>query len=70
MAVGASGRIVIEISPDLKQALYEQLNQDNLNLKQWFLGHVDEFLENKTQLNLSFTPSSKDDQIKELVEAK
>ncbi len=54
MPVGNSGRIVIEINPELKQELYEQLNQENLNLKQWFLRNVDIFLNNKNQLNLCF----------------
>jgi hypothetical protein len=54
MPVGSSGRIVIEINPELKQKLYEQLNQENLNLKQWFLRNVDMFLNNENQLDLCF----------------
>ena len=52
MAKGSSGRIVIEIEPELKQELYSALGDERLNLKQWFLGNVEEFLRNKTQLPL------------------
>ena len=52
MAKGNSGRIVIEIEPELKQELYSALGDERLNLKQWFLGNVEEFLRNKTQIPL------------------
>ena len=52
MAKGSSGRIVIEIEPELKQELYSALGDEQLNLKQWFLCNVEEFLRNKTQLPL------------------
>ncbi len=44
MAKGNSGRIVIEIDPELKQELYEALGVKELNLKQWFLSHVNQLL--------------------------
>ena len=52
MAKGNSGRIVIEIEPELKQELYSVLGSERMNLKQWFLGNVEEFLRNRTQLPL------------------
>lgn len=52
MARGASGRIVIEIDPEIKQELYDQLEKENSNLKAWFLEHVDHFLKGKQQLSL------------------
>ena len=52
MAKGNSGRIVIEIEPGLKQELYSALGDENMNLKQWFLNNVEEYLRNKTQLPL------------------
>jgi hypothetical protein len=55
MARGVSGRIVIEISPDIKQELYEQLNSENISLKSWFLEHVEFFLKGKQQLSLSLS---------------
>lgn len=57
MGIGTSGRIVIEIQPDLKQELYEALAQDNKSLKKWFLEHVDEYLAaDRPQMKLELTP--------------
>jgi hypothetical protein len=58
MAKGNSGRIVIEIEPELKQELYSVLGNEHMNLKQWFLGNVEEFLRNKTQLPLELNVES------------
>lgn len=52
MAKGSSGRLVIEIDPDLKQELYQALGEEGLNLKQWFLRNVADFLDNRTQPEL------------------
>lgn len=52
MAKGPSGRIVIEIDPDLKHELYDALDKEGLNLKQWFLGNVESFLRDRSQLSL------------------
>ncbi|MBO0612501.1 hypothetical protein J1836_06095 [Thiothrix fructosivorans] len=53
MARGVSGRIVIEINPETKQELYEQLMINNVSLKSWFLANVESFLKGKQQLTLS-----------------
>ncbi|WP_133510358.1 hypothetical protein [Candidatus Thiosymbion oneisti] len=52
MPVGRSGRIVIEIDPEQKQALYAALDRDGSSLKQWFLERVDEYLRDGRQLSL------------------
>ena len=52
MAKGTSGRIVIEVDPDLKEQLYSVLDKEGLNLKQWFLINANQFLKDKTQLSL------------------
>ena len=52
MAKGSSGRLVIEIDPNLKQELYQALGDEGLNLKQWFLGNVTNYLDSRTQLEL------------------
>ncbi len=52
MAKGNSGRLVIEIDPELKQELYQALGDEGLNLKQWFLGNVADYLGNRTQPEL------------------
>ena len=45
MARGESGRIVLEIDPDLKRQLYSALARENKTLKDWFIAlavqHVD-----------------------------
>jgi len=53
--IGQSGRIVIEIDPGIKQALYEALSAEGLTLKDWFLGQADEFLRNRQQLPIDFS---------------
>ncbi len=53
MSIGNSGRIVIEIEPELKQELHTALRGDGTNLKSWFLERVDQFLTDKGQLSLS-----------------
>lgn len=48
-----SGRIVVEIEPGLKQMLYETLDEDDTNLKKWFLKNVTNYLSARGQLKLS-----------------
>lgn len=52
MAVGRSGRIVIEIDPEQKQELYAALEKDGISLKYWFLERVGEYLQDRGQLSL------------------
>ena len=52
MAKGSSGRVVIEIDPDLKQELYDALDKEGLKLKQWFLKNVESYLRDRSQLSL------------------
>ncbi|MEW6647429.1 MAG: hypothetical protein AB1450_09545 [Pseudomonadota bacterium] len=52
MAKGSSGRIVIEIDPSLKSELYSALEKEGLNLKQWFLVNLEEYLKDRSQLSL------------------
>lgn len=44
MARGDSGRIVIEISPDLKRQLYSALAIENQTLKDWFIETASDYL--------------------------
>ena len=37
MAVGKSGRIVLEVEPELKQRLYAALALESKTLKEWFI---------------------------------
>jgi hypothetical protein len=54
MAKGTSGRLVIEIEPALKEQLYQALGDDGLNLKQWFLENVSDYLRQRKQPELPF----------------
>lgn len=42
MAIGKSGKIVIELTPEQKKAIHEAIKNDGKNLKQWFLEKVKE----------------------------
>ena len=52
MSIGNSGRIVIEIEPDLKRQLYAVLRLEGKNLKSWFLENVEELLKHQAQQQL------------------
>ena len=52
MARGESGRIVIEVDPEIKDELYQKLQGENSNLKSWFLGQVEQYLDGSNQLPL------------------
>jgi len=54
MAKGKSGRIVIEMDPELKEDLYVELKNNGLTLKDWFLQSVAKFLKDEDQLPLAF----------------
>lgn len=54
MSVGASGRIVIEVEPELKRQLYDALKKEDLTLKEWFLRNTKQFLYHGVQLSLDF----------------
>ena len=49
MARGESGRIVLEIDPAEKQALYSALTRDGMTLKDWFLGRAAAYLRDRGQ---------------------
>ncbi len=59
MPVGKSGRIVIEIDPNLKQELYQSLKHDDYCLKDWFLKNVEDYLAGKVQLQLDLLNPAK-----------
>lgn len=59
MAKGPSGRIVIEVDPELKEELYSALKKEELTLKDWFLKNADVFLSGRSQMSL--LPPSEDE---------
>ena len=54
MAIGASGRIVLEIDPLLKQEIYSALDRQGRTLKDWFLEVAQDKLLEAEQLRLAF----------------
>jgi hypothetical protein len=58
MSIGASGRIVIEIPPDLKRELYAALARDGVNLKWWFLRQAQDYLSHGQQWRLALEADS------------
>ncbi len=44
MSIGTSGRVVIEIEPELKQEIYTKLKSNGMTLKEWFLLQSKELL--------------------------
>jgi len=53
MPIGTSGRIVIEVEPDLKRALYKALKHNGSSLKDWFVDQAESYL-NADQRQLEF----------------
>lgn len=58
MSRGSSGRIVIEVSPDIKNRLYVVLAKDGLTLKDWFLAQAESYLSPPLQIPMEFSQSS------------
>lgn len=55
MAVGPSGRVVIDIDPELKQELHAVLEQEGVSMKQWFMERAKAHLRDRGQLSLPLT---------------
>ncbi|MGI1988608.1 hypothetical protein [Shewanella glacialipiscicola] len=56
MAKGESGRIVLEVEPELKKALYSILAMEQKTLKDWFVGKAQKHInEKKSELIQSFS---------------
>lgn len=49
MSIGNSGRVVIEMEPEIKRQLHAVLRLEGKNLKSWFLENVEELLEQHGQ---------------------
>ena len=52
MSIGSSGRIVLEVDPNLKRRLYSALAQQGLTLKDWFQTQAQDYLRNYLQPSL------------------
>jgi hypothetical protein len=49
MAVGKSGRVVLEVEPGLKQRLYSMLALEQKTLKEWFILAAEEYIRSQLQ---------------------
>ena len=49
MSIGNSGRLVLEIDPEMKRSLYAVLARDGLTLKAWFTKEASEYIKNTNQ---------------------
>lgn len=49
MARGPSGRMVVEIQPELKRRLYAELIQEGLTFKEWLTGQVERYVADRRQ---------------------
>ena len=54
MARSTSGRVVIEVDPELKAQLYAALARDGLTLKDWFVRQAEQLVYDEVQLALRF----------------
>lgn len=52
MPKGESGRIVVEVNPDLKRRLYSALAIEGSTLKDWFIGAADSYVAEREQPRL------------------
>lgn len=52
MAIGDSGRIVLEVEPLLKRRLYSVLQLEHMSLKDWFIARAEEYMQAQQQPGL------------------
>ena len=59
MAIGKSGKVVVELDPDFKRRLHSALAADGLTMKEWLLLAAESYLDSRHQPELPFsaTPS-------------
>ena len=59
MSKSESGRVVIEIDPELKRYLYSALALDQQTLKEWFVNNAERYISSSHKRNLdNFTRKS------------
>lgn len=59
MSIGTSGRIVIEVEPEVKRQLYSTLAREGMTLKDWFLREAQNYMKAATQMPLDLTSDVK-----------
>ena len=61
MARGQSGRIVLEVKPELKNELYSAISKKGMTLKDWFVDTAEQYINNQVsekQLTFDFLSTS------------
>ena len=59
MARGKSGRVVIEIDPELKRQIYATLENKQQTMKEWFIKEAEDLIYGHKQLSLFETPDNR-----------
>lgn len=59
MARGKSGRIVLEIDPEMKRELYLTLEKNQQTMKEWFLKEANNLIYNISDKEINNTTDSK-----------
>ena len=57
MSRGPSGRIVVEVEPNLKRRLYSELVREGLTFKDWLIKQAERYIADQEQPRL-FGPAS------------
>ena len=52
MAISGSGRVVLEVNPELKRKLYSMLALEHKSLKEWFILMAEEYIRSQQQPSL------------------
>ena len=61
MARGTSGRVVVEIAPEIKRELHARLAREGRTLKEWFLGQANSYLAKYEPIKLEQTKGLDDE---------
>ncbi len=62
MSRGESGRVVVELDPELKRQLYSRLALSGLTLKDWFIQNATQYCEHATQGDLFVAGKAKSEE--------
>ena len=49
---GESGRVVVELDPELKRRLYSALAKESVTLKRWFINLAEQYISEQEQPHL------------------
>ncbi|MBT43831.1 MAG: hypothetical protein CMF12_15080 [Idiomarina sp.] len=61
MSIGKSGRIVLEVDPELKRELYGKITAEGISLKEWFIASATDYLNGRQPEQSVYTGRKSDD---------